>query len=56
MIATASILLYMSGWFTAAQIRRSNDIANVDWGVGRILAALVSLLAGGNYPLWGLLL
>ena len=55
LITTASILAYMTGWFIAARIRGRNDIADVAWGLGFILAAAVSLLAGGTYPLRGLL-
>ena len=50
LITAASILVYMTGWFIAAQIRGRNDIADVAWGLGFILAAAVSLLAGGVYP------
>lgn len=55
LITMASILVYMTGWFIAARIRGRNDIADVAWGLGFILAAAVSLLAGGIYPLRGLL-
>ena len=51
----AAILIYMTGWFIAAQVRGRNDIADVAWGLGFILAAAVSLWAGGIYPLRGLL-
>lgn len=51
----AAILVYMTGWFIAAQIHGRNDIADVAWGLGFILAAAVSLWAGGIYPLRGLL-
>jgi len=54
-ITAASILVYMTGWFIAAQVRGRNDIADVAWGLGFILAAVVSLLAGGTYPLRGVL-
>jgi len=55
LITAASILVYMTGWFIAARISGRNDIADVAWGLGFILAAAVSLLAGGIYPLRGLL-
>ena len=55
-MTTASILVYMTGWFIAAQICGRNDIADVAWGLGFILATVVSLLAGGIYPLRGLLI
>lgn len=54
-ITAASLFVYMTGWFIAAQVRGRNDIADVAWGLGFILAAAVSLLAGGSYPLRGLL-
>jgi steroid 5-alpha reductase family enzyme len=49
------ILLYMTCWFIAAQIRGRNDIADVAWGLGFILSAAVSLVARGAYPLRGML-
>ena len=55
LITAASILLYMTGWFIAAQIRGRNDIADVAWGLGFILVAVVSLIAGGVYSTRGLL-
>jgi steroid 5-alpha reductase family enzyme len=55
MITAASILVYMTGWFIAAQVRGRNDIADVAWGLGFILVAGVSLVAAGVYPLRGLL-
>ncbi|MBV5338111.1 MAG: DUF1295 domain-containing protein [Deltaproteobacteria bacterium] len=55
LITATSILIYMTGWFIAAQIRVRNDIADVAWGLGFILAAAVSLLAGGIYSPRGLL-
>jgi steroid 5-alpha reductase family enzyme len=50
------ILLYMTCWFIAAQIRGRNDIADVAWGLGFILAAAVSLVAGGVFTLRGLII
>jgi steroid 5-alpha reductase family enzyme len=55
LITTGAVLLYMTGWFIAAQLRGRNDIADVAWGLGFILAAAVSLAAGGVYPPRGLL-
>ena len=56
LITAGSLLVYMTGWFLAAQVRGRNDIADVAWGLGFILAAAVSLVAGQVYPLRGLLL
>jgi steroid 5-alpha reductase family enzyme len=55
-ITAASILAYMTGWFIAAQIRGRNDIADVAWGLGFILAAAVSLIAANVYSSRGLLI
>lgn len=55
LISAGAILLYMTGWFIAAQVRGRNDIADVAWGLGFILVAAVSLISGGAYPLRGLL-
>lgn len=49
LITGGSVLLYMTGWFIAAQIRGRNDIADVAWGLGFILVAAVSLVAGDVY-------
>lgn len=49
LITGGTVLLYMSGWFIAAQIRGRNDIADVAWGLGFILVAAVSLVAGDVY-------
>lgn len=54
-ITAAAILLYMTGWFIAAQVRGRNDIADVAWGLGFILVAAVSLAGAGVYPPRGLL-
>ena len=55
LITTGAVLAYMTGWFIAAQVRGRNDIADVAWGLGFILAAVVSLIAADSYPLRGLL-
>jgi steroid 5-alpha reductase family enzyme len=56
LITAGAVLVYMTGWFLAAQLLGRNDIADVAWGLGFILAAAVSLVAGRVYPLRGLLL
>jgi len=55
LITSACLLLCKCGWFLAAQIRGRNDLADVAWGLGFILVAAVSVVAGGIYPLRGLL-
>ena len=55
LISAGWILLYMTGWFIAAQLRGRNDIADVAWGLGFILVATVSLISSGLYPWRGLL-
>jgi len=54
-ISAISVLVYMTGWFIAAQIRGRNDIADVAWGLGFILVAVVSLVTGDAYSPRGLL-
>jgi steroid 5-alpha reductase family enzyme len=49
LITSASVIVFMTGWFIAAQIRGRNDIADVAWGLGFVLAAAVSLVAGNLY-------
>ncbi len=55
LICSGAVLLYMTCWFLAAQIRGRNDIADVAWGLGFILVAAVSLVAGGHFSARGLL-
>ena len=54
-ITAVSILLYMTGWFIASQFKGRNDIADMAWGLGFILAAGVSLAAAGVHSSRGLL-
>jgi len=56
LITGGAVLLYMTCWFIAAQLRGRNDIADVAWGLGFILAAAVSLVAGETFPLRGILI
>ncbi|AAR35699.1 DUF1295 domain-containing protein [Geobacter sulfurreducens] len=49
------VLASMTGWFVASRLKGRNDIADVAWGLGFILAAAVSLVAGGHYAPRGLL-
>jgi steroid 5-alpha reductase family enzyme len=55
LISIVAVLLYMAGWFVAAQVRGRNDIADIAWGLGFILVAVVSLVTGDLYPPRGLL-
>lgn len=55
LITACAVLIYMTAWFVVAQIRGRNDIADVAWGLGFVLVALVSLCAGGLYPQRGVL-
>ncbi len=55
LITAVTILVYMTGWFIASQIKGRNDIADVAWGLGFILAAAVSLFAGTVHSPRGLL-
>lgn len=56
LLSAIAVLTYMAGWFIASIILGRNDIADVAWGPGFILAAAVSLAAGGVYSPRGLLL
>jgi len=55
LLTTGCILLYMTGWFIASRLMARNDIADVAWGLGFILAAGVSLVSAGVYAPRGLL-
>jgi len=50
------VLGYMTVWFVIALMRGRNDIVDVAWGPGFILAAFVSLGVGGTYSGRGLLI
>jgi steroid 5-alpha reductase family enzyme len=55
LICGGAVLLYMTGWFIAARIRGRNDIADVAWGLGFILVAIISLVSSGAFSARGLL-
>lgn len=55
-ISAVAVLAYMACWFVASLILNRNDIADVAWGPGFIVAAAVSLVAGGVYSPRALLL
>ncbi|GKT08709.1 DUF1295 domain-containing protein [Desulforhabdus sp. TSK] len=52
---TGIVLAYMTVWFILALIKGRNDIVDVAWGPGFILAALFSFLYGGMFTLRGVL-
>ena len=54
-ITAGSVLAYMTCWFLAAQILGRNDLADVAWGLGFVLAAAVSLVAGQHRTTRGML-
>ncbi len=56
LLSAGVILCYMSGWFVFSRRRGRNDVADIAWGPGFILAGGASLLAGGFYSWRGLLL
>ena len=37
------VIVYMTAWFVVAQLRHRNDVADVAWGLGFVLAAVTSL-------------
>ena len=45
--AVASVLIYMLLWFIVSLIVKRNDVADVAWGGGFIVAALASLVSWG---------
>jgi len=46
--ATAAVMVYMTIWFFAALAMRRNDVADVAWGGGFIVAAAASLMVVGR--------
>lgn len=55
-ITVFAVLGYMCCWFIASLVRGRNDIADVAWGLGFIVAAAVSLLAGNTFSARALLI
>lgn len=43
------IFIYMTIFFTIAQIKKNNSIVDVGWGLGFVLIAAYTLFKGGNY-------
>jgi steroid 5-alpha reductase family enzyme len=46
-VAAVTVFLYMSAAFAVALARKRNDLADIAWGVGFILVALVTALING---------
>jgi steroid 5-alpha reductase family enzyme len=42
------VLVYMTGWFFVALWRRRNDVADMAWGIGFIVAASAALVVKGT--------
>ena len=49
-LAACAILVaaYMTGWFAFALIRKDNSIADIAWGLGFVLVAIVTFLRRGS--------
>jgi steroid 5-alpha reductase family enzyme len=54
-ILGAVLFTYMSLWFLFSLIKKRNDVADVAWGLGFVLAAWVSFLLSGDSDIRGLL-
>jgi steroid 5-alpha reductase family enzyme len=48
LIILVVLLVYMTGWFLIALWRRRNDVADVAWGIGFIVAASAALVVKGT--------
>lgn len=46
-LVSVTIFIYMSGWFVVALLRKRNDVADIAWGLGFIVASLVPFLYYG---------
>jgi len=55
MIQVVAVLIYSSLWFLAAQRLRRYDIADVAWGLGFIVLALIAQISAVNISFRGLL-
>jgi len=42
---SVAVLVYMTGWFVLAQILKRNDLADIAWGLGFVLAAWVPAIS-----------
>jgi steroid 5-alpha reductase family enzyme len=47
LIVSAAVLVYMTLWFFIALLKQRNDVADIAWGLGFLLIALISFCRGG---------
>lgn len=43
-----ALLVYVHGWFVFAAIKKRNDVADIFWGTGFVLVALIGLMLNPN--------
>ncbi len=46
----ALVAVYMTAWFAVALVRKDNSVADIAWGLGFVLIAIVTLLRRGDWP------
>ncbi|MEO5510954.1 MAG: DUF1295 domain-containing protein [Longimicrobiales bacterium] len=44
-----AVLLYVTTWYFVGRSRRRNDVADVAWGLGFLLIAVLSFIEGGGF-------
>ena len=49
LISSTTLLLYMTFWFLVSQLRKRNDVADIAWGLGFMVVAIVNLI-GNKTP------
>ena len=49
--AALVILIYMSTWFLVALVSKRNDVVDIAWGLGFVVASLATLIKTGNHSL-----
>lgn len=47
--SAVAILIYMTLWYVVAILKKRNDLADVAWGLGFIVAALTTLIYDGGF-------
>ncbi len=54
-LSVAAVICYMTIWYLVSRIERRNDVADVAWGLGFIMIALVAVVVNGAFDARSLL-
>ena len=48
LIELIAVFLFMTAWYVVAILKKRNDVADIVWGLGFVLATAVALLVQGE--------